>query len=245
MIVRDEHNDNYLVVSYNLIRSDLSDGAKVLLLFMLTCSDDWNFSVAGLASVLNLSTGTVSARLKELQKAGYLQIRREKNNDGVITSCAWTVRESPRSKIPNVEQTLANSPRSNLPNVVLPNVDLPNVEKLNGKEITNIRNNNKRNNNGKNILSRPSISEIADYCSERNNGIDPQAFFDYYEANGWVQGKSKKPVKDWKACVRTWESRNKHKPKPISDRPKTFEELLNEPPNNPFTDLLKQEGYSI
>ena len=29
------------------------------------------------------------------------------------------------------------------------------------------------------------------------------AFFDYYEANGWTQGKNK-PIKDWKAAARGW-----------------------------------------
>lgn len=51
----------------------------------------------------------------------------------------------------------------------------------------------------------PTLEEVMEYCQERNNGIDPIAFFDFYEANGWVQGKQGKPVKDWKACVRTWE----------------------------------------
>lgn len=51
---------------------------------------------------------------------------------------------------------------------------------------------------------KPTIEEIEDYCKERNNNINPQRFFDYYETNGWVQGKNK-PIKDWKACVRTWE----------------------------------------
>lgn len=27
---------------------------------------------------------------------------------------------------------------------------------------------------------------------------------DFYEANGWVQGKGK-PIKSWQAAVRTWE----------------------------------------
>lgn len=50
----------------------------------------------------------------------------------------------------------------------------------------------------------PTLDEVRAYCLERNNTIDAEKFFDYYEANGWVQGKGK-PVKDWKACVRTWE----------------------------------------
>ncbi len=50
----------------------------------------------------------------------------------------------------------------------------------------------------------PSLEEIAAYCRERANGIDAQHFLDYYTANGWVQGKGK-PIRDWKATVRTWE----------------------------------------
>lgn len=50
----------------------------------------------------------------------------------------------------------------------------------------------------------PSIDEIRAYCNERGNTVDAERFFDFYSANGWVQGKGK-PIKDWKACVRTWE----------------------------------------
>ena len=44
-----------------------------------------------------------------------------------------------------------------------------------------------------------------EYAQERGNKIDPIVFFDYYEANGWVQGKQGKPLKDWKAAARYWE----------------------------------------
>lgn len=52
----------------------------------------------------------------------------------------------------------------------------------------------------------PSVSEVTEYCRERGNSVDPQNFVDHYEANGWMRGKNK--VKDWKACVRTWEKSN-------------------------------------
>lgn len=54
-------------------------------------------------------------------------------------------------------------------------------------------------------MKKPTIEEIQEYCQQRNNGIDGEAFWHYYEANGWVQGKCKKPVKSWKSCVITWE----------------------------------------
>ena len=52
----------------------------------------------------------------------------------------------------------------------------------------------------------PTLDEIKDYCLERNNNVDPQRFYDFYEAKGWYVGKNK--MKDWKAAVRTWERSN-------------------------------------
>jgi DNA-binding MarR family transcriptional regulator len=66
--------------------------------------------------------------------------------------------------------------------------------------------------NPKGKFKPPTVSEVAAYCSERNNGINAQKFIDHYEANGWMRGKNK--IKCWKACVRTWESRDaESKPK--------------------------------
>ena len=69
----------------------------------------------------------------------------------------------------------------------------------------------------------PTLQEVKDYCSERKNNVDAERFFDYYSANGWVQGKNK-PIKDWKACVRTWEKNDKGSPavKPQKDDPYSF-----------------------
>ena len=50
---------------------------------------------------------------------------------------------------------------------------------------------------------KPTIEEIKSYCLERNNGVDPQKIFDFYESKGWSVGKNK--MKDWRAAVRTWE----------------------------------------
>lgn len=50
----------------------------------------------------------------------------------------------------------------------------------------------------------PTIDEIKAYCLERKNTVDAERFFDFYSANGWVQGRGK-PIRDWKAAVRTWE----------------------------------------
>ena len=53
----------------------------------------------------------------------------------------------------------------------------------------------------------PSLQEVSAYCQERNNNVDSQKFFDFYESKGWMVGKNK--MKDWKAAVRTWEDKSK------------------------------------
>ena len=49
----------------------------------------------------------------------------------------------------------------------------------------------------------PTVEEVAQYCRERKNNVDAQRFVDFYESKGWRVGNQ--PMKDWRACVRTWE----------------------------------------
>lgn len=71
----------------------------------------------------------------------------------------------------------------------------------------NTNNNDKNDKNDKNIyigrFKKPSLEEIKAYCEERKNKVDAERFLNYYESNGWKVGKN--PMKDWRACVRTWE----------------------------------------
>lgn len=61
------------------------------------------------------------------------------------------------------------------------------------------------------IFIKPTIDEIKNYCLERKNNVIAEKFYDYYEARGW---KLKTGVmKDWKACVRTWEGNDYKTPK--------------------------------
>ena len=50
---------------------------------------------------------------------------------------------------------------------------------------------------------RPTIEEIEAYIAEKGYTFHAQAFFDYYEANGWRVGKN--PMKKWKAACANWQ----------------------------------------
>ena len=71
---------------------------------------------------------------------------------------------------------------------------------INHKPITNNQDKKSRG------FSPPSLSDVKDYCLSRNNLVDVNTFFDFYASKGWMVGKNK--MKDWKACVRTWEKRD-------------------------------------
>lgn len=57
---------------------------------------------------------------------------------------------------------------------------------------------------------KPTVEEVKQYCIERNNCVNAEQFYDYYESNGWKVGKNS--MKDWKAAVRTWERSEYRKP---------------------------------
>ena len=62
----------------------------------------------------------------------------------------------------------------------------------------------------KNNNKKPSVEEIKDYCLERNNGIDAEQFYHFYESKDWKIGKEK--MKSWKSCIITWEKRKQQNP---------------------------------
>ncbi|HRF70880.1 MAG TPA: hypothetical protein PKV66_05570, partial [Candidatus Pelethenecus sp.] len=55
----------------------------------------------------------------------------------------------------------------------------------------------------------PTIEEVKQYCLERKNNIDPEQFVAFYESKGWKVGNT--PMKNWKACIITWEKKDKQK----------------------------------
>ena len=72
------------------------------------------------------------------------------------------------------------------------------------------------------IFTPPSVEEIREYCQERKNNVDAERFHDFYEAKGWMVGKNK--MKDWKACIRTWE--RSEKPKVMNDHDDILDGIL-------------------
>lgn len=79
----------------------------------------------------------------------------------------------------------------------------------------------------------PTLDDVRNYCIERNNGVDPERFVDYYTSNGWKVGKNS--MKDWKAAVRTWEKTESQNTHSASVKSSTGS-------NNPFLEIAHEEG---
>lgn len=74
-----------------------------------------------------------------------------------------------------------------------------------------------------NVFVAPSVSEVAEYVKEIGAVVDALDFVNYYTSNGWMVGRSK--MKDWKAAVRTWNSK-RLKPDDQYDEDPKFMRLL-------------------
>lgn len=96
---------------------------------------------------------------------------------------------------------------------------------------TEIKNNNINNAHTRERLPRrrfvrPTHDELAAYAKELGyDGFDAGRFMDYYDANGWTVGKDK-PMKDWKAAVRTWKRNDDERRgvKPVAERERDTDE---------------------
>ena len=63
-------------------------------------------------------------------------------------------------------------------------------------------------------LIPPTVEEVRAYAAQRGDSLDPEAFMDYYTANGWKVGSH--AMKDWRAAARNWARKEAHMPRQTS-----------------------------
>ncbi len=86
----------------------------------------------------------------------------------------------------------------------------PTQNKLRDNINTKVYNNNNTTYSNKGRFKKPDLLDIKNYCLERKNNVDAEAFIDFYDSKDWKIGKNK--MKDWKAAIRTWERRETKTP---------------------------------
>lgn len=67
---------------------------------------------------------------------------------------------------------------------------------------------------------KPTLEEVRDYIAEKGYSVNPEKFFAYYEAGGWMVGK--RPMKSWRMALTYWHNngidRSQHPPNTTSKR---------------------------
>lgn len=114
---------------------------------------------------------------------------------------------------PKTKDTTDESMVLDVKSMVSDDESIVSEEKPNINIKENIKENNKDNIKEKEVkrFTPPTLTEVTEYCNERQNNVDPERFIDFYASKGWKVGNQ--PMKDWKACVRTWEKRDRASPK--------------------------------
>lgn len=148
----------------------------------------------------NLSQPTIQHNIP-ISKGG----RHEIGNISVICrSCNTSIKDNPTDKL-NADEVASAWDEICIQNVSDSDTQVRLGKVRKGKDRVNIP---------------PTLEEVSAYCEERHNNIDPQVFIDFYESKGWMVGKNK--MKDWKACIRTWEK---------SDRKHTLDHVVIDRPS--------------
>ena len=212
-IFRKVKKTDYTIIDNNIFKNQkLSLKGKGMICTMLSLPDNWNFSEDGLTALSNDGKASIRSTLQELMELGYLVRTRNRDDKGILRDYVYTIYEEPILDIQKQVKPTCDYPKLEKPTLE----NRKTYKELNNKEL-----NNKKEIYKEKRFKKPTLEEVKEYCIERNNNINPELFVDYYESNGWKVGRNS--MKDWKACVRTWEKKNTSK---VDAREKRIEEWL-------------------
>lgn len=71
----------------------------------------------------------------------------------------------------------------------------------------------------------PTLEEVTAYCKERNRGVDPIKWWNFYDAKNWYVGKNK--MARWKSAVITWEDKPEEQPPEPKKQKQYRQEIIN------------------
>ena len=97
-VFRVERTRDYTVMSNHHLRDKtLSLKAKGLLSLMLSLSEDWDYTLSGLARICQEGKDAIRGAIVELERAGYVQRRQTTDEAGKFGVNEYIIREQPSS----------------------------------------------------------------------------------------------------------------------------------------------------
>ena len=140
-VFRVEKNRGYTVMSNHHLRNkDLSLKAKGLLSQMLSLPEDWDYTLAGLSYINREKIDAIREAVRELERAGYIQRSRERDEKGRLRGTDYIIYEQPPNlDLPTLENPTLENPTQEKPTLENPmqlnkdiqKTDLPKKEKSN------------------------------------------------------------------------------------------------------------------
>ena len=156
-VFRVEKNKGYTVMSNHHLRNHtLSLKAKGLLSQMLSLPDDWDYTLQGLAQINKESIDAIREAVRELERAGYIERSRERDERGCLRGTVYTIYEQPHTE-PTPEEPAQALPTLDHPTLEKPTLDFPTLE--NPTQLNTKRKNKERQN------TDPSITDSIPFPS--------------------------------------------------------------------------------
>lgn len=119
---------DYTVMSnYHLKDTRLSLKSKGLLSMMLSLPEEWNYTTRGLAAICKEGVDSIGTALKELERSGYIQRNRVRDEKGKITDTEYIIFEKPQ-ETPDMERQDTVYPYTENPYMDKPNTEAPCTE---------------------------------------------------------------------------------------------------------------------
>lgn len=137
-VFRVEKNRGYTVMSNHHLRNrDLTLKAKGLLSQMLSLPEDWDYTLAGLSHINREKIDAIREAVRELERAGYIQRTRERDDKGRLRGADYVIYEQPQPPtldLPTLENPTLDNPTQEKPTLENPtqlNKELSITEKSN------------------------------------------------------------------------------------------------------------------
>ena len=148
--------------NHHLRNKELSLKAKGLLSQMLSLPEDWDYTLAGLSYINREKIDAIREAVRELERAGYIQRSRERDEKGRLRGTDYVIFEQPQTP-----------PVSDLPTLENPTLDNPTLEKPTQEKPT-LENPTQLN---KDILSKEqSITDLSSTDSIPFHSLNPLPF---------------------------------------------------------------------
>ena len=124
-VFRVERNTGYTVMSNHHLRNkELSLKAKGLLSQMLSLPEDWDYTLAGLSYINREKIDAIREAVRELERAGYIQRSRERDEKGRLRGTDYIIYEQP----PNLDLPTLENPTLGNPTLENPTQEKPTLE---------------------------------------------------------------------------------------------------------------------